>query len=54
MYWCPGKNLLGHLIHNHKKINMKTIFLILLIIVVIIIAINGLDNPDGGGTPHSF
>jgi len=47
-------NLQGHLIHNHKKINMKTIFLILLIIAVIIIAINGLDNPDGGGTPHSY
>jgi hypothetical protein len=49
-----AKKLLGHLIHNHKNINMKTLLLILLIIVVIIIAINGLDNHDGGGTPHSY
>jgi hypothetical protein len=33
---------------------MKTFLFVCLIIVVIIIAINGLDNPEGGGTPHSY
>jgi len=48
-------NLQGHLIHNHKKTTlMKTFLFVCLIIAVIIISINGFDNPDGGGTPHSY
>jgi hypothetical protein len=37
-----------------KTTLMKTFLFVCLIIVVIIIAINGLDNTDGGGTPHSY
>lgn len=33
---------------------MKTFLFVCLIIVVIIIAINGFDNTEGGGTPHSY
>jgi hypothetical protein len=33
---------------------MKTFLFVCLIIVVIIIAISGLDDHDGGGTPHSY